>query len=253
MADLPKLPRQHLSRASPGSCRFQTCMYNLMGSTIPLHPSLTQSKLGPEVFHAGSETDTFASAIDYNLRLHPRDRECRSAPTSHNCQTSRFAVGLPSAINPAETGLWPAQARLLRFLRPSGDITAGVRSTRAFHTRHLPPMPFLRTSTDYSSRRLACPVSYRHHLWDSKNTCSNRLPCGPDRTILGTALFGITKTRTCQQPEDYQPRKSCRNPTTASHYLLMNLSGQTLRRRVTHRTARKQTEREEGTSTCPSF
>jgi len=173
--------------------------------------------------------------------------------------------------------------------RPSGDITAGVRYTRDFHSRHLPPMSFLRTSTDYSSRRLACPVSYRHHLWDSKNTRGHCLSCGPDRTILGTALFGITKTRTCQQPESYQLRKSCRDPTRASHYLSRTFPGKhcvdvslteppasrpnerrahrharpsrlelyhvtrSLRRRVTHRTACKQTEREEGTSTCPSI
>jgi len=219
MTDLPKLPRRRLSRASPGSCRIQTCMYSLIGSTIPLHPSLTKASWVLRSFIQVRRMTLSCPPVDYNLRLHPRDMGCRSAPEVHNCKTFRFAVGLPSAIHPAETGLWPAKTRLLRFFRPSGDITAGVRSARDFHTRHLPPLPFLRTSTDYSSRRLACPVSYRHHLWDSKNTCSHCLSCGPDRTILGTALFGITKTRTCQQPESYQPRKSCSLPTTASHHL----------------------------------
>lgn len=54
--------------------------------------------------------------------------------------------------------------------RPSGGVIAGVRSTRDYHPRHLPPLVFLKPSTAYSSRRLTYPVSYRHHLWDSKNT-----------------------------------------------------------------------------------
>lgn len=59
--------------------------------------------------------------------------------------------------------------RASRDFRPSGGITAGVRSTRDFHPRHLPSLAFLRPSTVYSSKRFACLVSYRHHLWDSKN------------------------------------------------------------------------------------
>jgi len=35
--------------------------------------------------------------------------------------------------------------------------------------RHLPPLGFLNPSTVYSSKRLACLVSYRRHLWGSKN------------------------------------------------------------------------------------
>jgi len=42
---------------------------------------------------------------------------------------------------------------------PSGDVTAGVRSTRAYHTRHLPPLTFLRSATAYSSN--GSPVIFR--------------------------------------------------------------------------------------------
>jgi hypothetical protein len=57
---------------------------------------------------------------------------------------------------------------LYEVLRPSGDITSRVRFTRDYHPRHLPPVSFLNSSTDFSSAWLACRVSYRHHLWDSK-------------------------------------------------------------------------------------
>lgn len=40
---------------------------------------------------------------------------------------------------------------------------------RAFHPRHCPPLGFLNPSTVYSSEHVVCLVSYRHHLWDSKN------------------------------------------------------------------------------------
>lgn len=40
------------------------------------------------------------------------------------------------------------------LLRPSGGIIAGVRSTRDFHPRHLPPLIFLRSSTVCSSSNL---------------------------------------------------------------------------------------------------
>jgi hypothetical protein len=47
---------------------------------------------------------------------------------------------------------------------PSDDISAGVRLTRVYLTRHLPPMGFLNPSTVYSSRRFACLVSCRRHM-----------------------------------------------------------------------------------------
>lgn len=40
---------------------------------------------------------------------------------------------------------------------------------RDFHPRHCPPLGFLNPSTVYSSEHVVCLVSYRHHLWDSKN------------------------------------------------------------------------------------
>lgn len=56
----------------------------------------------------------------------------------------------------------------MRFSRPSGDIPAGVRFARDYHPRHLPLMSFLSPTAAYSSRLLACLVSYKRHLWDSK-------------------------------------------------------------------------------------
>jgi hypothetical protein len=53
-------------------------------------------------------------------------------------------------------------------LRPSGDVTCEVRLTRDFHPRHLPPLDFLSPPTASSFARLACLISYRHHLWGSK-------------------------------------------------------------------------------------
>jgi hypothetical protein len=58
--------------------------------------------------------------------------------------------------------------RLLEVCRPSGGVIAGVRNTRDYHPWHLPPLVFLRPSTACTSRQLACSVSHRHHLWDSK-------------------------------------------------------------------------------------
>jgi hypothetical protein len=56
------------------------------------------------------------------------------------------------------------------FHLPSGGVIAGVRSSRAYLPRHLPPLTFLKPSTVCTSSQLACLLSYRHHLWDSKNT-----------------------------------------------------------------------------------
>ena len=40
---------------------------------------------------------------------------------------------------------------------------------RVYHPRHCPPLGFLNPSTVCSSEHVVCLVSYRHHLWDSKN------------------------------------------------------------------------------------
>jgi hypothetical protein len=40
---------------------------------------------------------------------------------------------------------------------------------RVYHPRHCPPLGFLNPSAVYSSEHIVCLVSYRHHLWDSKN------------------------------------------------------------------------------------
>jgi len=56
----------------------------------------------------------------------------------------------------------------LEVSRPSGGFSPGVRSTRGFHPRHLPPLGFLNPSTACSSSQLARLLSYEHHLWGSK-------------------------------------------------------------------------------------
>jgi hypothetical protein len=73
-----------------------------------------------------------------------------------------------SAVDPHSAAVHSIAQTFREVVRPSGDITSRVRSTRDYHPRHLPPMSFLNPSTDSSSAWLACRISYRHHLWDSK-------------------------------------------------------------------------------------
>jgi hypothetical protein len=83
-----------------------------------------------------------------------------------NC---RFASDSSECGPPNRGRMWLCETAPPEIFSPSGGITVGVRSTRDFHPRHLPSLAFLSPSTVYSSKRFACLVSYRHHLWDSKN------------------------------------------------------------------------------------
>jgi hypothetical protein len=85
-----------------------------------------------------------------------------------------------------------ARPCLLRFRVPRAASPLESGRPGSSTSQHLPSMAFLRPSTAYSSRRLACPVSYRHHLWDSKNTNETTSACVPDRATLGTVPSGIT-------------------------------------------------------------
>lgn len=117
--------------------------------------------------------------LDHSLGLHLRD------PTLY-LHSTPIAPPKQTALRRSLTHMWPhnrshvfdeQRAHLpFELTRPSGDLTVGIRFTRAFHTRHLPPMGFLIPSTVSTSSRLACPVSYRRHLWDSKNTSGARYP-----------------------------------------------------------------------------
>jgi len=106
--------------------------------------------------------------IGSNLGLHYRDRLRTSG-------LPRWLRG-PPLCSASRLLQPPDRSRAARLptppevCRPSGGVIAGVRSTRDYHPRHLPPLVFLKPSTACSSRRLTCSVSHRHHLWDSKNT-----------------------------------------------------------------------------------
>lgn len=104
------------------------------------------------------------------LGLHLRDQATNLCPCFPHRKQHRFArhllfCGANERTRPLVGRTTPPQVSF-----PSGDVPVGVRSTRAYHTRHLPPSGFLSPTTACSSERLACPLSSRHHLWDSKNT-----------------------------------------------------------------------------------
>jgi hypothetical protein len=95
----------------------------------------------------------------------------------------------------------------LEVSRPSGGFSTGVRSTRVFHSRHLPPLGFLNPSTACSSSQLARSISYEHHLWGSKFKeherqlrAEARLSI-PRRFIERQSLFGTHKHWTRRQPK----------------------------------------------------
>jgi hypothetical protein len=137
-------------------------------------------------------------ALDHGLGLHLRDRAqdihtlvayrapSRFASTRSDCEFTR----------PKPCGCFSG-IRLLELGCPSGDVCAEVRSSRAYHTRHLPPLGFLIPSTVCSFRRIACPVSYKHHLWGSKNSTVRARSSSPGRLILGTFHPG-QEARTCR-------------------------------------------------------
>jgi hypothetical protein len=90
-----------------------------------------------------------------------------------------LCVGYSRLTHPTGVGRGVAVPRLPRFTVPraASPLESGTRVEPSIEVApdvgfppHLPPLAFLRPPTACSSSRLACPVSYRHHLWDSKNT-----------------------------------------------------------------------------------
>jgi hypothetical protein len=149
-----------------------------------------------------------SSTTDYNLGLHFRDRLRTSGLASQAARFTAFApvFRLCSHSTGAELLCSPTPPEVCR---PSGGVIAGVRFTRDYHPRHLPPMVFLRPPTVCTSRRLTCSVSYRHHLWDSKNTTRCCAPRIPDRSIQRTVPSGTTRLGHDQLPEGKRSRNCC--------------------------------------------
>lgn len=129
--------------------------------------------------------------------------------------------------------------------RPSGGFTAGIRLARAYLTRHLPPLAFLRPTTACSSRRLTCPVSYRYHLWDSKNT-NDTLSRSHNRSRL--PMEASNRSTSPEQPST--PKGSWR-ASLPFQVQVPNACWQDLhsRRDTTHHIACEQAMKQEGTST----
>lgn len=135
---------------------------------------------------------------------------------------------------------------------PSGDISCGVRITRVYLTRHLPPMSFLSPSTGFSSSRIACLISCRRHLWGSKNR--NRLTGERPRSLQEPtrrpfpADRGTPRRRRQPKSTTTERLEASNNGTTSQPSLC--LRGR--RRRVTHHVPRKRVTWEEGAKTSLS-
>ena len=159
----------------------------------------------------------------------------------------------------------------------------GCSSSRSSPACHLG----LRETSDDPS--LACRLSYFIQTPPNRiqrTQTARHLPCGPDRSILGTVLFGITRLGHVRSPRtthkaplpqtstDPHPttRLATSNKTPACHSpnhlqaghrggghtnmpesptLLVDRTPRTKRQRVTHPTTCKQAIGEEGTPTCP--
>jgi len=119
--------------------------------------------LGPEVFR------TFLDIrVHFYHRLQPS-----AAPQRHvasirvclpGCTVRRFAPTFRICTPPDRNRALAPAPTPPELCRPSGGVIAGVRSSRDYHPRHLPPLTFLKPSTVCTSSRLACSVSHRHHL-----------------------------------------------------------------------------------------
>ena len=135
---------------------------------------------------------------------------------------------------------------------PSSDIPAGVRITRAYLTRHLPPSSFLSSSTVFSSRRIACPISCRRHLWGSKSRSrlTGERPRSSQDPTRRPSPAGSRNTGRRRQPKSAAfERKEAGNGSTDSQ---PSLRAHSQRRRVTHLEPRKRGPREEGAATSRS-
>jgi hypothetical protein len=148
-----------------------------MGSTVPRRPFVVLIARDLEVFHLQprlpGDSSTEISGSLFSHRLQPWAAPQRQAADFWDCFADRTIYPFASVLRECghSTGVELFHSPTPpEVCRPSGDVIAGVRSTRDYHPRHLPPMVFLKPSTACTSRRLTCSVSYRHHLWDSKNT-----------------------------------------------------------------------------------
>jgi hypothetical protein len=85
---------------------------------------------------------------------------------------------------------------------PSGDVTAGVRSSREYHSRHLPPVTFLRSSTACSSN--GSPVVFRtgttYGIQRTRTICCT--PRSPSRSNLADSPVMNHEASTPCVPED---------------------------------------------------
>lgn len=126
-------------------------------------------------------------------------REPCVAP-SRDRRKSRFARLCPGAIGVTEATPGSTKPASHEVWHPSDDFTVGVRLTWAYHTQHLPPLSFLSPSTVCSSTRLACLVSYRRHLWGSKNRSgpTGQRPRSWQVTVRRPLPAGSRNTRTAQ-------------------------------------------------------
>jgi hypothetical protein len=147
------------SRASPGSCRLRPRhVWSHWFDQPPSPFDVLRDANGPGGVPWRAYTNDHSSIPGSNLGLHSRDRlgtfgfvraglaspALRRVLPDGPSDRSRSSLHSPT---PPEVSL------------PSGDVTAGVRSTRDYHTRHLPPLIFLRSATAYSSNGL--PVMFR--------------------------------------------------------------------------------------------
>jgi hypothetical protein len=140
-----------------------------MGSTIPLRPSRRRTLIDVRTLRFSTCFRSVASArrAPVGLGLHLEDVLHRVPlfvldSSRRLCSNGLCFVLLTSTLNPH------ANHASREVSRPSSDIPAGVRFARDYHPRHLPLMRFLSTAAVYSSRLLACLISYKRHLWDSK-------------------------------------------------------------------------------------
>jgi hypothetical protein len=147
----------------PGS---GSCVWSY-GFDHPPAPFDCAKQLGLGVFRERPERGDKSPFIGYSLGLHLRDR-LRASGSAAPGLGPPLCVECAHVARPTGVGRDFAEPRLPRFRVPraASPLESGTRGC----PQHLPPMVFLRPSTDCSSRRLACLVSYRHHLWDSKNT-----------------------------------------------------------------------------------
>jgi hypothetical protein len=143
--------------------------------------------------------------FDCSLGLHLRDR----SPTagSHPAVTNLAALRRPRS-RVTQPKLSRTSCLSPWVSRPSGDSAVGIRYSRACLTRLLPPVAFLRPSTDYSSDRVACLLSYRRHLWGSKNVNNlSVLSAFPRRLIRRHSLDRYAELE--QADDRNHPQRNC--------------------------------------------